>query len=341
MELIKWKMDDTLKVAHKKRFAALAIDGGGVRGLIPAMLLQDLEKRAESKVGELFDYFAGSSAGAIVVSGISLKDPVIPGKAKFAASDIVHLFRDDGKKIFPAKTINVGGYFTSPKYDSQALLDVLASYYGRDAKMDDLLGYPILTSFETNRQKLYTFEKKNLDFAHVPLVSLVAASGAAVPYFPAVEMVIDGESHCFIDGGFAANNPAQLLHSKILHYEGSSADVMLLSLGTGKCDGEGVAYGRCKNWGLLGWGEKLVQFIFQGTSCAVEEQLRQTYSANDSRCYWRLQPSYADVSLNFENASDVALQSLQTIAGEFIDAHEDELREVAKSLEDERIFKMS
>jgi len=328
-------MDDSVKLAHKKRLTSLAIDGGGVRGLIPALLLQDVEKRAGSKAGELFDYLAGSSAGAIVVSGIALKDPIIPEKPKFAASDIVRLFRDDGKKIFSAKAM--GSYIISPKYESQALIDVLASYYGSDSKMDDLLAYPIFTAFETNRQKLYSFEKKNATFAHVPLVSLVAASGAAVPYFPAMEMVLDGESHCFIDGGFAANNPAQLLHSKILLYEGGSAanHQIMLSLGTGKCDGEGVAYGRCKNWGLLGWGEKLVQFIFQGTSCAVDEQMNSSFSGGNGR-YWRLQPSYADTSLNFENASDAALQSLQTIAGEFVDSHEDQLRDVAKSLEEEK-----
>jgi patatin-like phospholipase/acyl hydrolase len=41
----------------------LAIDGGGIRGLIPALVLAELERRAGRRVFELFDLIAGTSTG--------------------------------------------------------------------------------------------------------------------------------------------------------------------------------------------------------------------------------------------------------------------------------------
>ena len=46
----------------------LAIDGGRIRGIIPALLLQEIEKRTTLHISDLFDVIAGSSTGGILAA---------------------------------------------------------------------------------------------------------------------------------------------------------------------------------------------------------------------------------------------------------------------------------
>jgi len=56
----------------------LASDGGGIRGILPAMMLAELERRAQQPVGALFDLLAGTSTGGILALGLTV--PGEPGK---------------------------------------------------------------------------------------------------------------------------------------------------------------------------------------------------------------------------------------------------------------------
>jgi patatin-like phospholipase/acyl hydrolase len=54
----------------------LALDGGGIRGLITLGILGQIEELIHQKTGqklcEYFDYIAGTSTGAIIAAGLSL-----------------------------------------------------------------------------------------------------------------------------------------------------------------------------------------------------------------------------------------------------------------------------
>src|SRR3954471_12253634 len=71
----------------------LSIDGGGIRGIIPALVLVELEKRAGKRTFELFDLFAGTSTGGILACALCAPDPL-------PASDLVQLYTGEGPKIF-------------------------------------------------------------------------------------------------------------------------------------------------------------------------------------------------------------------------------------------------
>ena len=53
------------------RFKLLSIDGGGVRGIIPAIILAEIEKRTGKRICELFDLIAGTSTGGILTLGLT------------------------------------------------------------------------------------------------------------------------------------------------------------------------------------------------------------------------------------------------------------------------------
>ena len=86
---------------NKRIFTVLVIDGGGVRGIIPARMLQEIEERTGKPVCELFDLVGGASTGAIVAAGIVIPDPADPTKPRHSAKDIVNFYHRFAPKIFP------------------------------------------------------------------------------------------------------------------------------------------------------------------------------------------------------------------------------------------------
>src|SRR5215208_3905256 len=92
-----------------KDFRILSVDGGGLRGLVPALLLLDLEKRLEAKAGErrpLSDYFhlfASTSTGGLISLGLTARHPEEPGRPSMNAAQLVALYSERASTIFPPR----------------------------------------------------------------------------------------------------------------------------------------------------------------------------------------------------------------------------------------------
>lgn len=76
----------------------LSIDGGGIRGIIPAMVLAEIEARAQKPAAELFDLIAGTSTGGILAAALASPDQ--NGNPRWAAAELVDLYRTEGPHIF-------------------------------------------------------------------------------------------------------------------------------------------------------------------------------------------------------------------------------------------------
>ena len=72
----------------------LSIDGGGIRGIYPAYILQCIEERLNIKLLDTFDLIAGTSTGSIIAAGVATGLP---------ASEIVEMYKKHGAKIFQKK----------------------------------------------------------------------------------------------------------------------------------------------------------------------------------------------------------------------------------------------
>ena len=75
-----------------RKHTAIAIDGGGIRGIIPAVALSMLEDKLGKPVYEIFELAAGTSTGSIISAGIG---------AGLTAKKMAELYRDLGDSIFP------------------------------------------------------------------------------------------------------------------------------------------------------------------------------------------------------------------------------------------------
>src|SRR3954463_2533024 len=83
----------------RTKYSLLALDGGGIRGVIPARALQRIEERMGRPISELFDMVAGTSTGGILALGLTAPAP--GGGPRFAASDLLALYMEHGREIFP------------------------------------------------------------------------------------------------------------------------------------------------------------------------------------------------------------------------------------------------
>ena len=84
-------------------FRVLAVDGGGIRGIIPALLLQAIETQTQRRICELFDLVAGTSTGGILALGLT--KPGADGKVEMSAQDIIQLYEKEGSTIFPTSIV--------------------------------------------------------------------------------------------------------------------------------------------------------------------------------------------------------------------------------------------
>jgi patatin-like phospholipase/acyl hydrolase len=122
-------------------FRMLTIDGGGIRGIIPAMVLTEIEKRTNKPIYELFDLIAGTSTGGILASGLTMPADNQQG-AKYTAAQMVNIYDNFGGEIFSKsgwrKWLGKMDEFFGSRFDAQSLEGLLLRYFG-EARLKDSL----------------------------------------------------------------------------------------------------------------------------------------------------------------------------------------------------------
>src|SRR3954447_6363322 len=99
----------------------LAIDGGGIRGIIPALVLADLEERTGRPIASLFDLIAGTSTGGILACALTVPDAN-------PAARVVDLYRRRGPDIFRRslwQRLSSADGLLDEKHDARALVEAL------------------------------------------------------------------------------------------------------------------------------------------------------------------------------------------------------------------------
>lgn len=73
-------------------FNILCLDGGGIRGVISARILKEIEAQIQTPLHEYFDMIAGTSTGSILAAGLSIG---------MTADELIKVYENDGETIFP------------------------------------------------------------------------------------------------------------------------------------------------------------------------------------------------------------------------------------------------
>src|SRR5215212_7541338 len=135
----------------------LCIDGGGIRGLIPALVLAEVERRTGRPTADLFDLIAGTSTGGILACGLTRPGP--DGKPLHSAEELAELFRTEGPRIFDRslrKRITSVDGLVDERYDDRGLNAALTRYLG-DARLRDALTDVLLTAYDIRDRFAFFF----------------------------------------------------------------------------------------------------------------------------------------------------------------------------------------
>jgi uncharacterized protein len=288
----------------------LAIDGGGIRGLIPALVLTELERRTGRRSFEMFDLIAGTSTGGILACALCAPDPL-------PASDLVELYTQEGPKIFDRslfQRIRSADGVLDEKYDDAALDRALERFL-EHKRLAETRPDLIVPSYDTALPGPYFFKtskaKETPEADDFPLSIVARATSAAPTYFEALE----AGDKALVDGGVFATNPAMCALAEVLNQENvRPRDVILLSLGCGQHT-EKHSFDQIKDWGLVGWARPILDVVFDGVSDAVDYQLQRVL---DPERYLRLQVELTLASDHLDDASADNLAKLQEQAEELI-----------------------
>jgi uncharacterized protein len=321
------KLAEDINQTEQQKYKILAIDGGGIRGMIPALLLAEIEKRTQKPIFSLFDLIAGTSTGGILALGLTkprlnqeTSDKL--AEAEYTAADLSELFIEYGVEIFYEPLFEkllgpLEDIFLQPKYASTSRVEILKQYFG-DSLIENNLKEVFVTSYDIEQRipiffsnKLEKQQIKSKKFRNLcagfSLLDAALATSATPTYFPPHRIVTSHNTNGFytlVDGGVFANNPSQLAISeaksskqeanRILNTE----DILIVSLGTGSLTSV-YPYDEVKNWGLLQWGRPLLNIMFDGSSEVVAGELERLFAFSNRETkssYYRFQ-TFLDAEL--------------------------------------------
>jgi predicted acylesterase/phospholipase RssA len=296
----------------------LSIDGGGIRGLIPAMVLAEIEKSTQKPIDKLFDVIAGTSTGGILACGLCAPDAA--GAQKFSASALVDLYLHEGQRIFPYRLFERFTEHFEAKYPASGIEQVLHECLG-ELRLSEALTELFVTAYDIERRKPKFFRTK--DARQIPakdhlLWMIARATSAAPTYFEPFKLpgADSGDYEALIDGGVFANNPAMCAHVDGSTGPGQARPegVLLVSLGTGS-QNRPLMYDQVKDRGQFQWSKPILDVTFQGVSATTDYQLEQILGHNQ---YFRLDTELTLASDDMDCTTEDNLRKLQLQATEFI-----------------------
>jgi uncharacterized protein len=216
-------------------FTILSIDGGGIRGLIPAMILAEIERRTGRRTAEMFDLIAGTSTGGILALGLTVPQDGKGNRPKYRAKQLVSFYEEEGKEVFHSFWQNVVSLhgLINEKYSSERFERVLRKYFGEETKLSQAFTEVLVTSYEIETCRPFFFTRRKARARRAgrfnPRMWQVARCTSAAPtYFSPYRITRPRTSRMppltFIDAGLFVNNPTLCAYAEALSIQSQTAD---------------------------------------------------------------------------------------------------------------------
>lgn len=247
----------------------LALDGGGIRGVIAAEVLTKIEEILITEdspwecLGDYFDFIGGTSTGAILAAGLA---------KGMKARDLLDFYVKKGPQVFKrsmcSKIPLIGRLWT--KYEAGPLERELQDIFSDSDSRPLTLGFSnpkslvmIVSKNASSGDTWFFVNAKDSKFyqtnADLPLWQVIRASSAAPTFFPPRTIKVNNESHEYIDGGMSSyNNPSFQLFREATQSEygigwaTGKKNMLLISVGTG-FRSEKIPYPKARSYKALNW----------------------------------------------------------------------------------------
>lgn len=328
------------------RYRVLALDGGGIRGLIPARVLKQVEAHMGRPIAEMFDLIAGTSTGGILALGLTKPDE--QGKPAFTASDMCDLYLNEGTAIFPhsiLQEVRTLHGLADARYPAEPIERILAQRFG-ETMLSRALTDVVIPSYDLSAPAPYFFKREyansETEAWDTPMALVARATSAAPTYFdPAVIPSPDGHAaHALVDGGTFANNPTLSGYVDALRLKKAEISrIVVVSIGTGlppQTAGSGpipIEADKAGHFGLVKWTRPILEVVLDGVPKAVEYQMKVIQAANpDGLGYYRLQSDLPTASHALDDASPENCSKLIADAESLIANSNDTLQHIYSEL---------
>jgi patatin-like phospholipase/acyl hydrolase len=291
----------------------LAIDGGGVRGIIPAVILSEMQKRLQQDLCQVFDLIAGTSTGGIIALGLGTQC----GDGKpYSPAQILQMYVQNGPTIFKQSFLIRFTELIGPKYSPIPLERTLKSFF-HDTEFQTALTPLLISSYDLQNQLPFFFKSHRIaadrDY-NWKVTDIARATSAAPTFFPPLHLTRGDNDYALVDGGVFVNNPSMSAYAEARSLYPDAGSIMIVSVGTGDRQ-DRITYAAARKWGLLGWARQIVPVFMDSVSEAVDYELKNLPGCE----YYRLQlPSLKGASSAMDDVTPQNLADLQTVASEYV-----------------------
>lgn len=307
-----------MKWTTEQPFQALALTGGGYRGLYTAKALQTMEDSIGEPIGRRFDLLCGTSIGGIVALAAAFEVPMWK---------VVEVFEQHGEKIFPSSQRPPRGagklrqywdlfrFAKKTRYSTAPLREAISALIPADALLGDALhpiAIPAVNLTEGHPQVFKTRHVKewNRDWK-MKAIDIAVATAAAPTFFELAEI----GNNLYADGGLFANAPDQVaIHEAEFFFKVPLEAIRLLSVGT-TTKSYSVSYSAGRNFGVADWmkGQRLLSVMISSQQQFVEQLVTHRLGENYLRIDHEPSQEQAD-DLGLDVATSVAKKTLLGLA---------------------------
>jgi uncharacterized protein len=300
----------------------LSIDAGGVRGIIPATILAELQARTGQPVCTLFDFLAGTSSGGMLVLGLNCPDTFGCRRPFCSATEFTELFYEWGHRAFankPSKAVRPIEKISS----GNGIEDMFRDFFG-DALLSDSLKPTLVTAFDLTMGQPFLFNsaKAARKVGNDVLMWQAARATTAVPthFSPFRLPILEApfghvREVTLVDGSLFAGNPAMCALVEARSLFPGEDDWLLISLGCGHTSQQNR--------------RRIFDFSLAAQSACVDYQMRTFLPPTR---YIRIQPDLTPGFDRIDDASEPNLRALQGMAQETIARNADVLDQLVDLL---------
>ena len=277
------------------RVRILVIDGGGIDGIMPLVLLRYLEEKTGKPIADLFDFFTGTSTGSIIVSSLNVHDE--DGKPRYSAGKLLEIYKDFSKEVLAPSVIR--SLFTlhgliGPHLSIQHLHQEFLRFLGDKTTFGALLKKVAITVYDIERNTPELLNSWECDEAISRyLLADVITAATATPTFFAPTILTDYDHHArnvLVDGGIFTNNPSLDAIREALALYPHASQFLIVHLGTGggslanlNLRGDKIQY-----WGFLHWLRPIISIVYKSQNIVIRDAIRsiQNFSASTKFDYY-------------------------------------------------------
>ena len=203
----------------------LSIDGGGIRGLISAYVLEALseslnKKNGNNDIADYFDLVAGTSTGGLIALCLTKKDPL-------SISEITSMYLHKNEIFFP----HPKSFFErllKEKYSINEMENFFKSIF-KDDTFSSLKNNTLIMSYDINSSLPLPLSKETTP--NILLKDASRATTAAPTFYPPLNLKINDKEYSLIDGGVVANNPVIWAYAKAKALYPKRKNIHILSIG--------------------------------------------------------------------------------------------------------------